>query len=239
MNWLDIFFIVAVGISVVIGVLRGFVRECFSLASYVIGYLVASGTYTLFAANLHGIINHPQGREIFSFASIFILVVILVNLTGKFLRRLIYKARALSAADRLVGLTFGFARGVLILALLMIPLSLFTAIGSPALRNSTLAPYLINISRELSNWAFSEENMGRSVKFRTRIDIFKKNLSGNINSVKQATKSAKKIVAEKAGTMGGKESTPSQKEVKGASENKGTNITQKDREKLNQLLEQF
>ena len=234
MNWLDILIVAAVGTSVAIGVLRGFVRECFSLAAYMVGYLVATGTYVFIADLFTGIICSPQIREILSFAIIFILAVVLTNLLGRYLRKLIAKAKGLSLADRLVGLTFGFCRGVLILALVMIPLSLFPAIGSDSIRGSTLAPYLIMVSRELSRWAFSEDNVLKSDKIKIRVETFSETLGGGVDTFKKAAEEAKAKVSEK---IGEKILAPSTEENGGKREKTG--ITPEDRKQLNQLIEQL
>ncbi len=233
MNWLDILIIVAVGTSVVIGVLRGIVRECFSLASYLIGYLAATATYTLFSDHLKGIINNPQAREVISFGVIFVIALILVNLVGRLLRKLISKKKALSFVDRMIGLTFGFCRGVIILALLMIPLSLFPVIGSQAIRGSVVAPYLMVASRELSNWAFSDRNVMESLNIKVKMDSLKEKIGGGVESIKKAARNVKGKVSEKLSenTLG------ILKKNKKNDEDKDTGITQKDREKLNQLLE--
>ncbi|MBI5186184.1 MAG: CvpA family protein [Nitrospinae bacterium] len=214
MNWLDVLIIIALGTSVAIGVLRGFVRECFSLASYVIGYLMASGTYAFFAARLYWLIKNPQARIILCFGIIFIVTVILVNLAGRLLRKLISKAKGLSMVDRIVGLIFGFCRGVLILSLIMIPVSLFPVLGSDSIRNSTLAPSLKIVSRELAAWAFSEKNIVKSSGIKNGMDFLKEKVDDGIDSLKKATS---------AGKTG--------KDASG--------ISQKDREKLNQLLEKL
>lgn len=233
MNWLDVLIIVALGTSVAIGILRGFIRECFSLAAYAIGYLTASGTYAFFSSYLVEIIKNPQAREILSFGVIFILVVLLVNLAGRLLRKLISKAKGLSIADRFVGFLFGFCRGVLILALIMIPLSLFPVIGPESIRNSTLAPSLKLVSKELANWAFSEKNIVKSIEIKKGINFLKEKMDGGIDSFKKATQAAKETVSEK---IGQKAMDPAKvgNGIKGADE---SGISEKDREKLNKLLE--
>jgi len=234
MNWLDILIVVAVGTSVAIGVLRGFVRECFSLAAYVVGYLVATGTYVFVAELFTGIIRSPQLREILSFAVIFIIAVVLTNLLGRYLRKLIAKAKGLSLADRVVGLTFGFCRGVLILALVMIPLSLFPALGSDSIRGSSLAPYLMMVSRELSRWAFSEDNVLKSDKIKIRVDTFSETVGGGVNTLKKAAEDAKDKVSEKIG-----ENILAPSTEKDGEKREKTGITQEDRKQLNQLIEQL
>lgn len=232
MNWLDVVIIIALGTSVAIGVLRGFIRECFSLAAYAIGYLTASGTYAFFSPYLGGFIKNPQAREILSFGAIFILVVLLVNLAGRLLRKLVSKAKGLSTVDRLVGLLFGFCRGVLILSLIMIPLSLFPVIGSASIRSSTLAPYLKLVSKELANWAFSEKNMVKSIEIKNGMDFLRDKMDGGLDSLKSATQAAKEQVSESIS----QKVKDSAKGIKGAD---GNGISEKDRQKLNELLEKL
>lgn len=234
MNWLDVLIIIALGTSVVIGVLRGFVRECFSLASYAIGYFTASGTYAFFSAHLGGIIKNPQAREILSFGVIFILAVILVNLAGRLLRKLISKAKGLSMVDRSVGFLFGFCRGVLILSLIMIPLSLFPVIGSASIRNSTLAPSLKVVSKKLANWAFSEKNIVNSIEIENGMNFLREKMDGGMDSFRNATQAAKEKASEKIG----QKATDSAKASKG-SHGAESGISEKDRKKLNELLEKL
>ena len=114
LNAADWVIITVVGLSMLISLLRGFVREAFSLAGWVLGFVVAMVFADRLAYLLTGFINDATGRDIVAFALLFVLTLIAVALAGKLLRSLVQFA-GLGLLDRVLGMAFGFARGVFIL----------------------------------------------------------------------------------------------------------------------------
>lgn len=113
MSWFDFAVIVVVGLSILLGAWRGLVREVFSLAGWVVAFVLA----LLFAADLAGLLPKSFANQSVrtALAAIFIFVVVLLSagLSGKLLARA-FRAAGLGVTDRALGGVFGLARGTLI-----------------------------------------------------------------------------------------------------------------------------
>ncbi len=114
LNAADWTIITVVGISMVISLLRGFVREAMSLVGWVMAFIVAMVFADRFAFLLTGSIQDETGRYVVAFASLFVLTLIAAALLARLLQSLIAFV-GLGFLDRLLGMGFGFARGVFVL----------------------------------------------------------------------------------------------------------------------------
>ena len=116
LNLLDWLLLAVIGLSILLGVFRGFMREVISLAGWVAGiwlavlYAAAVGAWLPFAA------DWPLARTAVAAVVIVVGCVFAAALLGWVVRELLAAAR-LSAADRTLGGLFGLARGALIIAL--------------------------------------------------------------------------------------------------------------------------
>lgn len=112
----DIFLLAVVAYSVWSGFRRGLVREAIALAGWVIGLLVAMGSYASVAPSLEPFITTPSLRLAAAFLLVCLTVVCLAFVIGQMLRKVL-SALALGPADHLTGGLFGLARGALIVVL--------------------------------------------------------------------------------------------------------------------------
>lgn len=124
MTWVDYVVLAVLGMSAVIGVWRGFVREVLAL----IGWVAAAVLAALFSAQVAEIFPTdfatPLVRQLLAALLIFVLVLVTAGLCGLFLAKLL-RAVGLGALDRTLGGVFGLARGALIVlvAVLLIGLT--------------------------------------------------------------------------------------------------------------------
>lgn len=102
-----------VAVSLLIGGWRGVVGEILALAAWVSAFLAArtwaGSTGDIVAAQM----TEPFARQTTGFITIFVAVLILFAL-ARWLASLLLKAVGLRPLDRLLGVIFGIARGVLI-----------------------------------------------------------------------------------------------------------------------------
>ena len=147
LNWADYVILAIIVISTLISLIRGFVREVLSLATWVAAFIVAF----LFSSKLSTVFTsfiHSQAvRLTISFAIVFIITLILGDLLSYLVSKLASK-KGLSGIDRTLGMLFGFVRGILIIAVLL----LLVAMGSPEHALWWQQSYLIPHFQGLVDW---------------------------------------------------------------------------------------
>ncbi len=112
MTWFDYAVIAIVGLSVLLAVIRGVVREIAALAGWVAALILSSLFAQELALLLPGTLS-PMLRTAIAYLVIFLGVLLLAGFAGVLLAKL-FRAAGLGLADRAVGAFFGLMRGVLI-----------------------------------------------------------------------------------------------------------------------------
>ncbi|MGI9270693.1 MAG: CvpA family protein [Woeseiaceae bacterium] len=116
---IDILIAVALTISVVVGIFRGFVKEAISIAAL----LVAIWAALFFGPEIGEVserwISSEELQVWFGRVLVFIVILSLGGLIGWGISKLV-RLSVLSGIDRLVGAVFGAARGVLFVALFIL-----------------------------------------------------------------------------------------------------------------------
>jgi len=107
-------------ISILVGAIRGFIKEAFSLAVWAAAFLVAFQYSGAIAMQLEGHIELPSARTALAFSGLFLLVLLVGGLVTFLIGKLVEKT-GLSGTDRLLGGVFGGVRGlVLVLAVILV-----------------------------------------------------------------------------------------------------------------------
>jgi membrane protein required for colicin V production len=113
MIWVGCAFIGIVLFSILVGVLRGFVREALSLASWVLAFVLSLRYAPMVADALQSSIQTPSVRTVAAYAVVF-LAVLLVGALLTWAITTLVKSAGLGGVDRMLGAGLGLIRGVLI-----------------------------------------------------------------------------------------------------------------------------
>lgn len=141
MQWVDLSLAAILVLSVIFGLVRGFVFELMSLVGWVVAYLAAKWLGPWVAPHLPLASAQSSLNAVPAFIITFIAALLLWSLAARLLRMLI-RATPLGIIDRLLGGLFGGLRGTLIVLLATLLIGLTPLARSAAWQNSSLAPWL-------------------------------------------------------------------------------------------------
>ena len=141
-NFFDYILIGIVGLSMILSLWRGFVREIISLIGLVAAFLTASRTSGMTGDFLGTWIPNSTTADIAGFVIVFVLVMILVGIIGALIRKLVDMAD-LTATDRTLGMFFGVARGILLIAVSFLIYTSYSKTDQTWAKQSLLTPYAI------------------------------------------------------------------------------------------------
>jgi len=153
---LDWVIIGVVAISAVMSIFRGFIKEASSILSWIVAFIVSSKFYPMASAYVT-FSNDELTRNVISCIVLFVVTLVVLGFISNAVSSLVKKA-GLSSFDRLLGVAFGVARGILIvtavlaLAKFLFALHIITFIQDyPWYKNSQFVPDLLPIV----NWFFT------------------------------------------------------------------------------------
>ena len=106
------------GISILLSVMRGVVRELLSLAGWVVAFMAAKSLAASFVPLLPASIEDVSLRMSIAFIVIFLLTLLAMGLIAMLASAMI-KTVGLGFVDRLFGSLFGLARGLLVVLLMV------------------------------------------------------------------------------------------------------------------------
>ena len=138
-NWVDIAIFVIIGLSMLTGLVRGFVKELIALGIWILAFWLAYHYTASAEILLQQYIKDPSARKIAGFVIILLATVIagsIVNAIFSF----ILKRAGLSGTDRLLGMGFGFFRGVFVVSLIIVVLNMTSIPHDNYFRDSSLYP---------------------------------------------------------------------------------------------------
>lgn len=118
-HWIDYIILAVIGLSVLTGLFRGFVKEIIALTIWIASFWLAYVYAPTAASWFESYIKNDTARVALAFIAILIAVLICGSLLNALLSTILHRS-GLSGTDRLLGAVFGCLRGVLIVGVLIL-----------------------------------------------------------------------------------------------------------------------
>ncbi len=162
MIWVDYILLAIIAISALLSLWRGFVKEALSLASWIVALWVALLFFHDLADWLARWIETPSIRDAVGFGLLFVVTVLIGGLVGYLAGQLVAKT-GLTATDRALGMIFGVARGVIIVAVLVLLAGLTNLPQDPWWQESLLLKHF----QDMALWlrSFLPADIAENIKF--------------------------------------------------------------------------
>jgi len=157
LNWADYVIIAIIGISILISLIRGFIREILSLVVWIIAFFVAFKFCGKLADVFIPYTQNSSLRVAISFAILFLIVLVLGGLISYLITAVVTKVK-LSLLDRTLGMVFGFVRGVLVIAVLLLLISMSSVKPGTWWTESYLIPHFHGIVNWMQGFLPDELN---------------------------------------------------------------------------------
>ncbi|NOY63410.1 MAG: CvpA family protein [Gammaproteobacteria bacterium] len=147
MIWPDFVIIGIIALSMLISLVRGFVREALSLMAWVLAAWIALRFSADLAAQLSSVISVDALRLAAAFFILFVGTLIVAGFLNRLAGKLV-RSVGLTTLDRLIGALFGIARGGVVVVILVLLLGMTSIVDEPWWGQSPLLDYAV----ELGEW---------------------------------------------------------------------------------------
>lgn len=139
------------GVSILVSVMRGFLREVMALLAWIVAFWVANLFTDQLAPLLPAAIPSPELRFLAAFIFLFLGVLLLMTLIAIAVSQLL-KAIGVEPLDRALGALFGFARGMIIVLVMVLLSGLTDLPKQPIWKNAMLSSPLEAIILQARPW---------------------------------------------------------------------------------------
>ena len=148
MHWPDYAILAVIAVSLLVGGLRGFMKEAFSLLVWAAAFFIAYQYSGDLAPLMEPQVSLPSARTAMAFTGLFVVVLLIGGLLNYLLGRLV-ESTGLTGTDRLLGGVFGTLRGLAIVVVVLLVAGLTPIPADPWWQNSRSIARLM----PLVNWA--------------------------------------------------------------------------------------
>lgn len=151
MTLIDIAVAVIVGLSILLSLIRGLVREVLALAAWIVAFLAANLLAGKVAPWMPDAVPTEELRLLAGFIGVFIAVLLGMSVLAIVASKLV-KSAGLGLEDRLLGGAFGFARGLLVVMVIVLLAGLTSLPRQAVWRNAALSGPLQTLAEHSKPW---------------------------------------------------------------------------------------
>lgn len=151
MTVFDYVVIAVVGLSILLSVIRGLVREVLALLAWVVAFLAANFFAGPLATLLPDEMSNVEVRLLVGFGAAFVVVLLSMSLLAMFAANLVKNA-GLGMEDRVLGGVFGLARGMLVVVVLVLLAGLTALPKQPVWREAVFSKPLESFVGRVKPW---------------------------------------------------------------------------------------
>jgi len=162
MQWFDYAVLTVLGLSLLVGILRGLMREMVSLAGWIAAFVLATAFSGIVSAHMPESLG-PLLSGLLAFLLVFIGVLVLSGVVGLVLSLLV-RAAGMGFLDRVLGATFGLARGAAIVLLAVLLAGLTPLPREPFWRQAVLSGPFETVALALK--PYLPEGVAQRLKYR-------------------------------------------------------------------------
>ena len=157
MNYLDIIIAIILILFAIVGFRNGVIREAFALIAFGIGIYGALKLSDYVGKWLGKIINFSEEwMSVISFIIVFVALALLINWLGGLLANLI-ESLNLGFVDKLGGIVFGVAKGILLIGVLILLLDFF-GIKDILNKETCEKSKLYKTSEKVATWIYDNKS---------------------------------------------------------------------------------
>ena len=166
MAWADIGILVIFGLSIAIGLWRGFIKEVFALAVWIAALWLAFQFSGVLAEMIGDVVSLPSARTALAFVGIFLAVLLVGALLTWLLGKLV-ESTGLSGTDRLLGAVFGAVRGLALVILIILVIGFTPMTQDPWWQASAAIDALLPLTEWVAG--FLPESVSEHLEFHPEL----------------------------------------------------------------------
>lgn len=145
MSWFDFAILAVILLSALISLVRGFVKESISLATWLIAGFIALTYYLVLSELFIPYIDSPTISQVAAFSILFLATLIVGAIINYMVSQLVSKT-GLSGTDKTLGVVFGAARGILIIAMIVLFAGLTPMPSESWWQESLMVEHFLNVA---------------------------------------------------------------------------------------------
>lgn len=162
MTAFDYAVLLVIGVSILLSVMRGFLREVMALLAWLVSFWVANLYTAAFAPMLPQSIPTQELRYLAAFLGLFLATLLVMTLISIAVGQAL-KAVGLGPWDRALGAVFGFARGFLIVLVAVLLAGLTSLPQQPVWKNAMFSAPLEAMVSSFRPWMPNE--LAKRIKY--------------------------------------------------------------------------